>query len=56
MVAAIQLAIAMGAAAGGGILDVSGVSGVFAAGSAILLLATLIILTGVRSRTAAVVA
>jgi len=56
LVAAIQLAIAMGAAAGGAILDVSGVSGVFAAGSAILLVAALMILFGIRTRTAAAVA
>lgn len=53
LVAAIQLAIAMGAAVGGGILDVSGTTGVFATSSAILLIATLIILVGLRSRAAA---
>jgi len=56
LVSAIQLAIAMGAAAGGGILDVSGVTGVFAASSAILLLAALMILVGIRARTAAAIA
>jgi len=56
LVAAIQLAIAMGAAAGGAILDMSGVTGVFAAGSTILLLAALMILIGIRSRTTAAVA
>ena len=56
LVAAIQMAIATGAAVGGGILDVSGVTGVFAASSAILLLATLTILIGIRSRAAAAVA
>jgi predicted MFS family arabinose efflux permease len=55
LVAAIQLAIAMGAGAGGGILDISSVTGVVAASSAILLLAALMILLGVRSRTAAVI-
>jgi predicted MFS family arabinose efflux permease len=55
LVAAIQLAIAMGAGAGGGILDISSVTGVFAASSATLLLAALMILLGVRSRTAAAI-
>lgn len=54
LVAAVQLAIAIGAAAGGGIFDVKGATGVFAASSAILLLATLIVLTGVRSRAVAI--
>jgi hypothetical protein len=36
----------MGAAAGGGILDIGGVSSVFAASSAIILLATLMSLIG----------
>jgi predicted MFS family arabinose efflux permease len=54
LVAAIQLAIAIGAAAGGGIFDVSGATGVFAASSALLLLATMSILVGIRSRTAAI--
>jgi len=53
LVAAIQLAIATGAAGGGGILDVSGATGVFVASSAILLLATLMILVGLRPRAAA---
>jgi predicted MFS family arabinose efflux permease len=52
LVAAIQLAIATGAAAGGGILNINGVTGVFAASSAILLLATLMILIGIRTRAA----
>jgi predicted MFS family arabinose efflux permease len=54
LVAAVQLAIAIGAAAGGGIFDVSGATGVFAASSAMLLLATMIVLAGVRSRRVAV--
>jgi predicted MFS family arabinose efflux permease len=52
LVAAIQLAIAAGAAAGGGVFDMSGADGVFAASSAILLLSTLTILVGVRTRPA----
>ncbi|MXQ14655.1 MFS transporter [Microvirga makkahensis] len=56
LVAAIQLAIAIGAAAGGGILDLGGVIAVVVASSAILLLATLMILIGIRSRTAAAIA
>jgi predicted MFS family arabinose efflux permease len=56
LVAAIQLAIATGAAAGGGILDISSVTGVFVGSSAILLLATLMIVIGIRSRTTAVLA
>jgi predicted MFS family arabinose efflux permease len=54
LVAAIQLAIAIGAAAGGGIFDLSGATGVFAGSSAILLLATMSILVGIRSHTAAI--
>jgi predicted MFS family arabinose efflux permease len=54
LVAAIQLAIAIGAAAGGGIFDMSGATGVFAASSALLLLATMSILVGIRSRIAAI--
>ncbi|WP_245428826.1 MFS transporter [Phyllobacterium phragmitis] len=52
-VAAVQLAIAMGAAMGGAIFEVSGAAGVFTAGGAILLAATLMIGLGVRARTAA---
>jgi predicted MFS family arabinose efflux permease len=54
LVAAIQLAIAIGAAAGGGIFDLSGATGVFAGSSAILLFATIIVLASVRSRTVAI--
>jgi len=50
LVAAIQLAIALGAAAGGAIFDVSGASGVFTAGGAVLLAATLLLLVGLRAR------
>jgi predicted MFS family arabinose efflux permease len=56
LVAAIQLAIAIGASAGGGVLEISSVTGVFATSSGILLLATLLILIGIRSRTAAAIA
>ncbi|WP_082979466.1 MFS transporter [Labrys sp. WJW] len=50
IVAVIQLAIALGAAGGGSIFDVSGASGVFVAAGLVLLLAVLLILAGVRSR------
>ncbi|MEW6641256.1 MAG: MFS transporter [Pseudomonadota bacterium] len=53
LVAAVQLAIAVGAAAGGMLYDVSGASGVFSASSLVLLLAGVIIVLGVRSGTAA---
>ena len=56
LVAAIQLAIAAGAAGGGLIFDTSGVTGVFAASGALLIAAAFIILIGVRSRVAAVAA
>ena len=52
IVAVIQLAIALGAAGGGTIFDVSGASGVFVAAGLVLLLAVLLILAGVRSRLA----
>ncbi|MGO4713481.1 MFS transporter [Bradyrhizobium sp. 2TAF24] len=54
LVAAVQLAIAIGAAAGGMLYDFSGTSGVFSASSLVLLVAGLIIVIGVRSRPAAV--
>jgi predicted MFS family arabinose efflux permease len=50
IVAAVQLAIATGAAAGGAIFDASGASGVFTTGGVVLLLAALMILVGVRER------
>jgi len=50
LVAAIQLAIAVGAAGGGAIFDVSGATGVFTASGFVLLVAALIILVGVRPR------
>lgn len=50
IVAAVQLAIAVGAAAGGVIFDASGATGVFTASGLILLLAALLILAGVRPR------
>ncbi|WP_158814129.1 MFS transporter [Methylocapsa sp. S129] len=55
-VAAIQFAIAIGAAAGGLLFDASGARGVFGAAGVVLLAATLIILAGVGSRPAAAVA
>ncbi|MDI5935725.1 hypothetical protein [Halomonas kalidii] len=48
--AAINLAIATGAAMGGVIFDLGGADNVFAASGAVLLLAALMILTGVRTR------
>lgn len=50
LVAAINLAIATGAAVGGLIFDLGGALNVFAASGAVLLLAALMILTGVRTR------
>ena len=50
LVAAINLAIATGAAAGGLIFDLGGALNVFAASAAVLLLAALMILMGVRTR------
>ena len=55
LVAAIQFAIAMGAAAGGAIFDSSGALGVFTASGLVLLLAALMILAGIKGRTAATV-
>jgi predicted MFS family arabinose efflux permease len=52
VVAAVQLAIASGAAVGGLIFDLSSVSGVFGAGGVLLLLAALLIGGGVRMRPA----
>jgi len=52
LVAAVQLAIAIGAAAGGMLYDFSGASGVFSASSLVLLLAGVLIVIGVRSRPA----
>ncbi|MBE7209987.1 MAG: MFS transporter [Gluconacetobacter diazotrophicus] len=48
IVAAVQLAIAAGAAAGGGLFDSVGVAGVFAVGGTVLLLAAAIVGTRVR--------
>ena len=50
LVAAINLAIATGAAMGGLIFDLGGALNVFAASGAVLLLAALMILVGVRTR------
>jgi predicted MFS family arabinose efflux permease len=49
-VAAIQLAIALGAALGGAVFDMSGARGVFATGGAVLVIATLVAGLGVRTR------
>lgn len=53
IVAAVQLAIAMGAAVGGAIFDVSGAVGVFTMGGLVLLAAAAMIGLGVRAHTAA---
>ncbi|SDJ12557.1 MFS transporter [Billgrantia gudaonensis] len=50
LVAAINLAIATGAAVGGVIFDLGGALDVFAASGAVLLLAALMVLIGVRTR------
>lgn len=50
LVAAIQLAIASGAAAGGLVFDMSGAVGVFSASGCVLLLAAMVILFGVQAR------
>jgi predicted MFS family arabinose efflux permease len=55
LVAAIQFAIALGAAAGGAIFDVSGALGVFTASGLVLLLAALMILVGIKGRAVATV-
>ena len=52
LVAAVQLAIATGAAAGGAIFDVSGALGVFTGAGFVLLLAAAMIVLGIRPRTA----
>lgn len=56
IVAAVQLAIAMGAAVGGAIFDVSGAVGVFTMGGLVLLAAAAMIGLGVRAHTAVVAA
>ncbi|WP_155903754.1 MFS transporter [Azospirillum brasilense] len=53
-VAAVQLAIATGAAVGGAIFGVSGAGGVFGASGIVLLLAALVVLGGMRARAVAV--
>ncbi|MCK0206725.1 MFS transporter [Starkeya koreensis] len=50
LVASVQLAISVGAAGGGLIFDLDGAPAVFAAASAVLLAASLVILVGVRTR------
>jgi predicted MFS family arabinose efflux permease len=52
LVAAIQLAIATGAAAGGAIFDIHGVRSVFAVSAIVLFLAAVLILAGVKLRPA----
>lgn len=52
LVAAVQLAIATGAAAGGAIFDVSGALGVFTGAGFVLLVAAVMIVLGIRPRTA----
>ncbi|MFM9268760.1 MFS transporter [Halomonas elongata] len=52
LVAAIQFAIASGAAVGGLVFDTSGAIGVFAVSGVVLLMAALLILFGVRTRVA----
>ena len=52
LVAAIQLAIAIGAAAGGAIFDLNGATGVFGTAGTVLLLAAGIIALGMRPRAA----
>ena len=56
LVAAIQFAIAMGAAVGGLIFDASGAAGVFTASGVVLAVAAIGILLGVKPRPAAAVA
>jgi predicted MFS family arabinose efflux permease len=56
LVAAINFAIAAGAAAGGAIFDASGATEVFAASTVILFLAALVVSVGVRPRPAIVTA
>tara|TARA_R110002072_G_scaffold238328_1_gene395668 strand:- start:1553 stop:2194 length:642 start_codon:yes stop_codon:yes gene_type:complete len=50
IVASIQLAIALGAAIGGVMFDISGVLGVFATAGTLLLAAAALVLVGVRTR------
>lgn len=52
IVAAVQLAITLGAALGGALFDAGGAAGVFAAGGGVLLLATATVALGVRTRLA----
>ena len=51
LVAAVQLAIATGAAAGGAVFDVSGALGVFTGAGFVLLAAAALIVAGIRART-----
>ncbi len=52
LVASVQLAISVGAAGGGAILAVDGVTGTFAAACLLLVMAALIVLFGIRTRPA----
>jgi len=52
LVAAFQVGIAIGAATGGLVFDASGARGVFTAAGVVLLIATLVVLAGVRSQPA----
>ncbi|GAB4067616.1 MFS transporter [Ancylobacter sonchi] len=54
LVAAVQLAISLGAAGGGLVFEMDGAAGVFAGASLVLLGAALIVLLGVRTRRAAI--
>ncbi|MCB4768152.1 MFS transporter [Ancylobacter sp. Lp-2] len=54
LVAAVQLAISLGAAGGGLVFEMDGAAGVFAGASVVLLGAALIVLLGVRTRRAAI--
>ena len=48
LVAAIQFAIAAGAAVGGGVFDAAGADGVFTVGGAVLVVSALMVLVGIR--------
>lgn len=50
LVAAVQLAISVGAAGGGAIFDLRGATGVFGAASLVLLVAAFVVVAGVRPR------
>lgn len=56
LVAAIQLAISIGAAAGGAVFDLTGATGLFGTAAFVLLMAAAIILIGISARPASAVA